>query len=257
MATAEAFYDYIGEIALVKDFTSTMDAVMTPEERAEMEAAKAGGAAAADAPVEGSPAAAQTAEAGAAAPATAPAAAPPAAAAAGAKADGVATPVPSATPAAEASAASSTHGAETGTEIGHHMPNNTAKDDKKGKPKLTPEQKAKLEELEAAKEKDRKARIDELTRKLVSRIRPFVEAKHAGDANDPETRAFEERLKTEAEDLKLESFGVEMLHTIGQVYVTRAGNFVKSKKFFGGGFFGRLKEKGRMMNEGFGLLGSA
>lgn len=84
-----------------------------------------------------------------------------------------------------------------------------------------------------------------------------MDAKHPGEANDVETQAFEQRVRTEAEDLKLESFGVEMLHTIGGVYMTRAGNFIKSKKFFGGGFFGRLKEKGGMVKEGWGLLGSA
>ena len=49
----------------------------------------------------------------------------------------------------------------------------------------------------------------------------------------------------------------QLLHTIAGVYITKAGNFVKSKKFFGGGFFGRLKEKGGMVKEGWGLLGSA
>lgn len=99
--------------------------------------------------------------------------------------------------------------------------------------------------------------IEDLTQKLLQRIRPYVDAKHPGDANDPETKAFEQRIRTEAEDLKLESFGVEMLQTIGGVYLTRAGNFIKSKKFFGAGFFGRLKEKGGMVKEGWGLLGSA
>lgn len=99
--------------------------------------------------------------------------------------------------------------------------------------------------------------IEDLTQKLIQRIRPYVDAKNPGDLNDPETKVFEQRIKTEAEDLKLESFGVEMLQTIGGVYLTRAGNFVKSKKFFGGGFFGRLKEKGGMVKEGWGLLGSA
>lgn len=131
------------------------------------------------------------------------------------------------------------------------------KADKAHKSKLTPEQKAKLQEMETEKDKKREERIKDLTAKLVARIRPYVDAKHPGDANDPETKAFEQRVKTEAEDLKLESFGVEMLHTIGQVYVTRAGNFVKSKKFFGGGFIGRLKEKGGMVKEGYGLLSSA
>ena len=102
-----------------------------------------------------------------------------------------------------------------------------------------------------------------------------MDAKNPGDQNDPETKAFEARIRTEAEDLKLESFGIEvshtrlclvgvmntdqiqLLHTISQVYITKAGNFVKSKKFFGGGFIGRLKEKGGMVKEGWGLLGSA
>lgn len=146
---------------------------------------------------------------------------------------------------------------------------------KKGKPKLTPEQKAQLEALEKKQDEEKQKRIETLQDKLVQRIRPFVDAKNPGDINDAETKAFENRIRIEAEDLKLESFGVEvshiiffsacsttdkypqMLHTIGQVYITKAGNFLKSKKFFGGGFFGRLKEKGGMMKEGWNLLGSA
>lgn len=52
--------------------------------------------------------------------------------------------------------------------------------------------------------------MDELRAKLLQRIRPFVDAKDPGDINDPETKAFEARIRTEAEDLKLESFGVEV-----------------------------------------------
>jgi hypothetical protein len=37
-----------------------------------------------------------------------------------------------------------------------------------------------------------------------------VDAKNPGDQNDHETKVFEGRIKTEAEDLKLESFGVEV-----------------------------------------------
>ena len=46
--------------------------------------------------------------------------------------------------------------------------------------------------------------------KLIQRIRPFVDAKNPGDHNDHETKVFEGRIRTEAEDLKLESFGVEV-----------------------------------------------
>lgn len=52
--------------------------------------------------------------------------------------------------------------------------------------------------------------MKELQDKLVQRIRPFVDAKNPGDINDPETKVFEARIRTEAEDLKLESFGIEV-----------------------------------------------
>lgn len=48
----------------------------------------------------------------------------------------------------------------------------------------------------------------------MQRIRPFVDAKNPGDINDAETKAFENRIRIEAEDLKLESFGVEVSQLI-------------------------------------------
>nr|ODN97562.1 hypothetical protein L204_02980 [Cryptococcus depauperatus CBS 7855] len=241
----------IGEIALVKDFTTTMDVVMTPEEKAEMEvAAKANSEAAAEA-------SAPTEKTSAAAAATA--------------AQTIADPL--GRPAAEAvpvdtvkedkslaiHSSTSASGTSTPTDKGEGHVGATKKLEsaRKGKSKLTPEQKAQLEALEKKQEEQKQERIKKLHDNLVQRIRPYVDAKHPGDANDPEIKAFENRIKIEAEDLKLESFGVEMLNTIGQVYATKATNFLKSKKFFGGAFIGRLKEKGGMVKEGWNLLGSA
>lgn len=125
--------DYIGEIALVKDFTSTMDVVMTPEEKAAMEeAAKAEEAA--DTP-------ASAAEIGKAADAATSAAGT---AAAGTAAAGTTSP-----------GKSSPEGSST--DLTQHTGKKEYKD-VKGKTKLTPEQKAKLDELEAQKDKERKAR---------------------------------------------------------------------------------------------------
>ena len=121
---------------------------------------------------------------------------------------------------------------------------------KKGKQKLTPEQRQKLEELEAERRKAIEERVKILTQKLIERVRPFVEAAHPGDPNDPETIAFMKKMQLEADDLKLESFGVEvspwfvvtpcwtkrlfqLLHTIGTAYATKATSFMKSRKFFG------------------------
>ena len=81
---------------------------------------------------------------------------------------------------------------------------------KKGKQKLSPEQKAKLEELEKERRKAMEERVRMLTEKLIERIRPFVDAERPGDPNDPETIAFQKKIQLEAEDLKLESFGVEV-----------------------------------------------
>jgi hypothetical protein len=103
----------------------------------------------------------------------------------------------------------------------------------KKRPKLTPEQRAKLEAHDRERKRALEARVRMLTEKLVERLRPFVEAKSPGGAGDEETAAWEARMRREADDLKFESFGVELLHAIGTVYVTKATSFLKSKKFLG------------------------
>lgn len=82
--------------------------------------------------------------------------------------------------------------------------------DGKKRNKLSPEQRKKLKELEEERKKALEERVKSLTTKLMERLRPFVEAKHPGDQNDPETKIFQEKIQREAEDLKLESFGVEV-----------------------------------------------
>lgn len=130
--------------------------------------------------------------------------------------------------------------------------------DGKKRNKLSPEQRKKLKELEEERKKALEERVKFLTTKLVERLRPFVEAKHPGDQNDPETKIFQEKIQREAEDLKLESFGVELLHAIGTVYMMKATSFLKSKKFFGiAGFWSRVKEKGSVAKDAWGVIGSA
>lgn len=138
---------------------------------------------------------------------------------------------------------------------------------RKGKSKLTPEQKQKIDEIAAERDEAMIKRVAELTDKLKERLRPFVEAHEPGGKNDPETQAFEARMKREADDLKLESFGVEVrwlgragvliLITVitatthdrytpvenipelvltlltGNVYIMKGSSFLKSKKFLG------------------------
>ena len=141
---------------LIEDFTSTMDVVMTEEEKAEMEAAA--GEDAETTP--GATPATTAAAAGGATPATpaGPTAATPAAASAAPTAG------PGTDLAHHASFNSLPSGATT-PEGTHEKPSTVgaaSKDTaaaKKSKAKLTPEQKAKLAELEAAKDKDRAKRF--------------------------------------------------------------------------------------------------
>ena len=91
----------------------------------------------------------------------------------------------------------------------HHREKDSKETHGKKRSKLTPEQKKKLQELEEERRKNMEERVDTLVKKLVDRLRPFVEAKHPGEKDDPETVAFERKMRREADDMKLESFGVE------------------------------------------------
>lgn len=150
----------------------------------------------------------------------------------------------------------------TGTHLQSHDPKaaNKKAHSAAATTKLTPEQREKLEALEKEKEAAEEKRIKDLTEKLKERMRPFVNAKNPGDKDDSETQLFEKKMRQEAEDLKLESFGVELLHVIGSIYLTKSTVWIKSQRhnFLGlPGFFSRLKEKTGMVKETWNLLGSA
>ena len=56
----------------------------------------------------------------------------------------------------------------------------------------------------------------------------------------------------------MESFGLEILHAIGQTYLQKATSFLKSQKFLGiSGFFSRLKDKGTLAKETWGTISTA
>lgn len=231
----ERFRDYIGEITLMKEMGSVAATVATDEERAEME------------------------KEGIIPPGTSAAPSSNATTTASASADNQAAPTAGTHAHALTSSGEETPPKRTsvfGTPS--PPPRDGKKDPLKKRNKLSPEQRKKLQELEEERRKALEERVKLLTGKLVERLRPFVEAKHPGDPDDPETKIFQEKVKLEAEDLKLESFGVELLHAIGTVYMMKATSFLKSKKFFGlSGFWSRVKEKGTVAKDAWGVIGSA
>ncbi|KIM44664.1 hypothetical protein M413DRAFT_442619 [Hebeloma cylindrosporum] len=247
----ERFVDYIGEISIMKDMTLVATTMMTDEEKAEVERQMNSNPSSPAAAVGSNPTTPST---------TLPTASTPS------------VPVPPATTpekhpdgadSTPTSSALPTSASHTSHMVPHGSPVTSAtladkEAEKQEAARRKAEQREKLREHDKARRKAMEARIAMLTKKMIERIRPFVEAKEPGGKDDPESNAFTERMKREVEDLKLESFGVELLHTIGSVYMMKASSFMKSKKFLGiPGFFSRLKEKGSLAKDVWGVIGSA
>lgn len=125
---------------------------------------------------------------------------------------------------------------------------------KKKKGGLTKEQREKLEAYERERRKQREERVDTLAKKLVDRISVWTETEKGIEV----TNAFQEKTRLEVENLKMESFGIEILHAVGQTYLQKATSFLKSQKFLGiSGFFSRLKDKGTLAKDTWNTISTA
>ncbi|KAL8829424.1 MAG: hypothetical protein Q9170_006177 [Blastenia crenularia] len=125
------------------------------------------------------------------------------------------------------------------------------KEKKKG---LTKEQREELAAHEAERRRIREERVDTLAKKLLDRISIWTETDKGPDV----TKAFQEKTRLEVENLKMESFGLEILHAVGTTYLQKASSFLKSQKFLGiSGFFSRLKDKGTWAKDTWSTISTA
>jgi len=280
----EAFVDWIGEISLMKDLTATMDITMQEEAeqaaKAEEEAATAGAEGAkkdTDADFPGTDDAIkqslkeQEAAEAAAAAATGTSAPPPPKVVVNDEKE----PQPAAggppLPARSQStspAPSSTSRSRTQIPLRPALTDKSHEDltaagengdlteesKKHKKGGLSKEQREQLIALEKERARIRQERVDTLARKLIDRISVWTETDKSADV----THAFQEKTRLEVENLKMESFGIDILHAIGQTYVTRASTLLRSQKFLGiGGFFSKLRDKGNMVKDTWNTISSA
>lgn len=105
-----------------------------------------------------------------------------------------------------------------------------------------------LEKFEAECAQKKEELRQQLQEKLVNRLSLLTETDMADDV----VELFREKMRYEADMLKMELFGLEILHTLGEIYRTKLRIFLKNQTFFGwGGFFHSLGEKGGVVKDTF------
>ncbi|KAH6991066.1 X-domain of DnaJ-containing-domain-containing protein [Ilyonectria sp. MPI-CAGE-AT-0026] len=274
----EAFLDWIGEISLMKDLTATMDITMKEEEEAAAAAAEAAAAEEGDFPGTDEALKQSMKDQGTAPPAGPSAPPPPTVVVEEEKSTekphtaavpgGVADAPPSLPPRSQATSPAPSTGSGNRTQIplrpalmdkSHEdtegeLSEEALKQKEKKKGSLSKEQREQLAAYERERARIRQERVDNLVSKLLDRCSVWTETDKGADV----TRAFQEKMRLEVEELKMESFGIDILHAIGQTYVSKASTLLRSQKFLGiGGFFSKLKDKGTLVKETWNTISSA
>ena len=265
----EAFVDLIGELSLMKDMAKTMD--ITSRQMEEEEAAKAAEAKLEN--QEGKETAGHVHHAHNAAHAHVHGQAPPPAAATAANptpdtSDSTLKPPLPPRSASTSGTSTPTHShprlgqqaimdkseEEARMDAAGLTPEEKELRRKEKKRGLSKEQREELAAYEAERKRIRDERVETLAKKLLDRISIWTETDKGKDV----TKAFEEKTRLEVENLKMESFGLEILHAVGMTYIAKASNFLKSQKFFGiSGFFSRLKDKGTLAKDTWNTISTA
>ncbi|RKP30357.1 DnaJ-domain-containing protein [Metschnikowia bicuspidata] len=115
------------------------------------------------------------------------------------------------------------------------------------------EKKERLVALQEESKRMSEKRVAELTAILIARIGDY-EAATTPDALD----TFISKLKVELEELKLESFGIQLVHLIGKTYVTQANATIHALRTFGmSKIITSTKRKTDRMKSGFLIIKKA
>lgn len=268
----DAFADWIGEISLMKDLTATMDITMADEEDEEFPGTE-------EAVNESMKTAEKDTQASEAVPSSSPSHSEPATNAyPNEKKAAVADDIPDEEPASASRTEEARHKASSTPHSGSSTPRPTqipmrpaimSSEDhaasqseseahvdlkKEKKSGLSKEAREKLEALEKERQRARQERVDKLSQKLLDRISVWTETDQRPDV----TKAFQEKIRLEVENLKMESFGLDILHAIGSIYLSKATIFLRSQKYLGlGGFISKLKDKGTMVKDTWNTISSA
>lgn len=125
---------------------------------------------------------------------------------------------------------------------------------KKKKQKISKDQREEIMRLQEESKKAKEQRVQELVTKLLARIEKYELV-----SKNPESLAhFKTQLVQEFEDLKIESFGIELLHLIGKIYKDQANARLLSSKTFGvSKIFTSAKSTANNVKNGMSILKTA
>lgn len=132
-------------------------------------------------------------------------------------------------------------GASTSTHVTLHDGNKKTfselNDESKAAAKEKRKQGIDAETIKKQREEEEK-KVKELAEKLKAKMDPLLESVKNGhlDKGGNDWQIFEKKINDDIEDLKLESFGLDICHLIGKIYIFKATSYLKSKKQFTGGF---------------------
>ncbi|KAF8975092.1 hypothetical protein BGZ46_009434 [Entomortierella lignicola] len=124
---------------------------------------------------------------------------------------------------------------------------------------LSPEEKAKreasaTESKDKARDEARQARVDKLVKNLVHKLSIYTN----GPCDYHAAKGYQEMIRLEAEELKAESYGTELLHAIGFTYTLKAKQYLGKHEMLGlGSWFHGVREKGHILSETVSTLRAA
>lgn len=121
----------------------------------------------------------------------------------------------------------------------------------KKKKGMTLEQKEKIMQMHEENKRAEEERVNDLAEKLLSRIQKYESCV----TNTEALNHFKQQLNEELEDLKIESFGIELLHLIGKIYINQARATINACKTYGfSKIYSSVKNKTNTFKNGFSIL---
>lgn len=127
-------------------------------------------------------------------------------------------------------------------------------DVKKKRKGITTKQREQLVQLQEEQKKKKEERINELAKSLLTRIEKYQSVVKNSDAFQQYNRKLDEEL----DDMKIESFGIQLLHLIGKIYVDQSTATIHSCKTFGvSKIYSSVKNKTGRMKSGIQILKTA